>query len=80
MTTLQREQLFAALMAGVPTAEEIGKEVYREFVDITTADLDVIEPLLDAMLTEAFQAGKRFADRKTEADIVKGAAEHVLIL
>jgi len=66
-------------MEGVPPVEEIGKAAYREMEEITANDLDSIEPIIDGMLLESFQAGKRFADRKTEADIVK-PKEMVLIL
>ena len=79
MTPARREQLFAALMEGVPPVEEIGKVAHREMVEITTDDLDRIEPIIDAMLSESFQAGKRFADRKTADEIAK-PREMVMIL
>jgi hypothetical protein len=71
MTPLQRQQIFDKLMESVPEAETIGTTARREMEEITCYDLDAIEPLIDEMLVEAFNAGKRFADRKTEDDIVK---------
>lgn len=79
MTQPQREELFAILMEGISSAEEVGEQVHREMVDFTTGDLDRLEPIIDRMVNEAFQAGKRFADRKTEADIVN-PRETVIVL
>lgn len=75
MIPAQRQLLFDKLMEYAPVAPEDRKEIE----EIVTEDLDAIEPLIDDMLNDAFKAGKRFADRKTEDDIVK-VQEQILIV
>jgi hypothetical protein len=79
MTESQRNLLFEALMEGTPSQEKIGLDVRREMEGIVTDDIDRIEPLIDEMILAGFEAGKAFANRKTESDIVKGRT-HVLSL
>jgi hypothetical protein len=53
MTAPQRQRLFDLLMEGVPSEKELGAGVYREMVELTTADLDRIEPVIDEFISAA---------------------------
>lgn len=65
MTSAQRQRLFDVLMEHAPAEPDVRKELE----EVTTFHLDAMEPLIDEMLLDAFNAGKRFADRKTADDI-----------
>lgn len=61
MTSEQREEVLAILMEGIASAEDVGEDTHREMVELTTGDLERLEPIIDRMLDEAFQAGKNSA-------------------